>query len=232
MCDPNIKNLLIIAPPESAKTTWTIPAYLGTYVGFRPHDNIILGSASGPIAEKRSLAVRGMVERPEWRAIFPRVRPIKDTSQGLKWEKNEWSVAIDGKSRLGQIHPTLFASGTGGPMIGARADLLMADDLLDYDNSRTQHQREIGMEWAHREFLSRRKSNTGRTLIIGTSWFPGDIVDNLRRRPDFVVCHVPLLGEGSDFYAYISYPDSYSGRRLGQPTAGVHEVDEREAVLA
>lgn len=52
LCDTNIKKLLIIGPPESAKTTWAVSAYLGCKIGFYPEQSFILGSSSGPIASK------------------------------------------------------------------------------------------------------------------------------------------------------------------------------------
>ncbi|MDI6769750.1 MAG: hypothetical protein QMD04_08745 [Anaerolineales bacterium] len=218
LCDERITKLLIIAPPESAKTTWAISAYLGCRIGFWPEQSIIIGSVSGPVAEKRALGLRAAVESAEWQATFPDILPIK-ASKGAKWETNEWSLAPGGKPRPGRLHPTVAAYGTGGSVIGARADLVLADDLLDFDNSRTAHQRGLVETWLHTSLLSRLKSKTGRAIMIGTAWHTEDIYAKARREGNWVVCHIPLLSDGELVYANLTYPDTWPYEMLGDPAS-------------
>lgn len=216
LCDWRIKKLLIIAPPESAKTTWVISAYLGCKVGLFPESNTIIGSVSGPVAERRSLSVRGLVETPEWQATFPGVLPVT-ASDGLKFGTTEWSLAPNGQPSSGRLHPTIAAYGTGGSVIGSRADEIIADDLLDEDNSRTAHQRGLVERWLHTSLLSRRKARVGRIVVVGTAWHSDDLYAKARREGDWVVCHMPLLTEGEAVWADLSYPDDYTGPMLGEP---------------
>lgn len=217
LCDERIRRLLIIAPPESAKTTWLISAFAGAYVGVWPERNIIIGSVSDEVAEKRALSLRAMVESPAWQAVFPGVLPVK-ASVGLKWTTAEWSVAPGGQPRAGRIHPTVFAVGRGGSVIGSRADLLIGDDLLDFDSTRTQHQRQMGEAWIHNSFLSRVKARTGRAVIIGNAWHADDYYAKARREGGWVVCHMGLLGDGADVYATLTWPDGWPAEaRLGEP---------------
>lgn len=218
LCDVRIKRLLIIAPPEAAKTTWALSAYVGAHTGFYPERSVIIGSVSGPVAEKRSLSLRTQVESPSYRATFPDVLPVK-SSKGLKWSTSEWSVAPGGRPRPGRLHPTIASYGTGGSVIGSRADLVVADDLLDFENSRTAHQRGLVEAWFHNSLLSRRKSKTGRVVVIGTAWHHDDLYSHARNDGKWVVCHTPLLEESTTFYAYITYPDSWPFERLGSPVA-------------
>ncbi len=218
LCDERIKNLLIIAPPESAKTTWAISAYLGCRIGFWPEQSIIIGSVSGPVAEKRALGLRATVESAEWQATFPGILPIK-AARGAKWETSEWSLAPGGKPRPGRLHPTVAAYGTGGSVIGARADLVLADDLLDFDNSRTAHQRGLVETWLHTSLLSRLKSKTGRAIMIGTAWHTEDIYAKARREGNWVVCHIPLLSDSNEVYADLTYPDGWPYEMLGEPAS-------------
>ena len=225
LCDWRIKRLLIIAPPESAKTTWTISAYLGCKVGIFPESNTIIGSVSGPVAERRALSLRGMVETPEWQATFPGILPVA-AHDGMKWGTTEWSLAPNGQPASGRLHPTISAYGTGGSVIGSRADEIIADDLLDEDNSRTAHQRGLVERWLHTSLLSRRKARVGRIVVVGTAWHEADIYANIRRSPDWVVCHVPLLTEGDRVWADVSYPDDWSGPMLGEPVT--EDMKERD----
>lgn len=216
LCDERIKRLLIIAPPESAKTTWLISAFAGCYVGLWPERNIIIGSVSDEVAEKRALSLRAMVESPAWQAAFPGILPVK-ASVGLKWTTAEWSVAPAGQPRPGRIHPTVFAVGRGGSVIGSRSDLLIGDDLLDFDSTRTQHQRSQGEQWIHNSFLSRVKARVGRAMIIGNAWHADDYYAKARRQGGWVVCHMSLLGDGPDVYATLTYPDNWTHEVLGEP---------------
>lgn len=222
LCDERIKRLLIIAPPESAKTTWTISAYLGCRIGFWPEQSIIIGSVSGPVAEKRSMSLRTAVESDEWQFTFAGVEPVR-AANGFKWETAEWSVAPEGKPRPGRLHPTVAAYGTGGSVIGSRADLVVADDLLDFDNSRTAHQRDLVETWLHTSLLSRLKSGNGRVVIVGTAWHHDDIYSKARKEGGWVVCHIPLLSDTNEVIAKISYPDNWPHEVIGQPV-GVAEM--------
>lgn len=218
LCDERIKKLLIIAPPESAKTTWAVSAYLGCKIGFYPERSVIIGSASGPVAAKRSLSLRTMTESDYWRETFPTAQ----RAQGMKWDAMEWSLAPNGEPLSGRLHPTVAAYGTGGAITGSRADEVLADDLLDFENSRTQHQRDLVEQWLHNSLLSRRKSKTGRAIVIGTAWHPGDIYAKARREGGWVVCHIPLLSEQKEVYANLSYPDDWPYEMLGEPVASAN----------
>lgn len=217
MCNEAISKLLIIAPPESAKTTWVL-AYAATHVAFYPEWPRILAAVSGEVAAKRSQSLRLMTDSPEFQATFPDVR----RAAGMKWTQEEWSVAPHGGlPRPGRIHPTLFAVGVGGSIIGSRARLLIADDILDQDNTRTAHQRELVHTWFHSSFLSRRMARVGRVVIIGNAWHHDDTYARLKAAGDWVVCHIPLLQDGREVYASIQYPESYRGERLGEPVSTV-----------
>jgi hypothetical protein len=148
---------------------------------------------------------------------------------GLPWRTNEWSLAPKGIPHPGRLHPTLAAYGTGGSVIGSRADLVVADDLLNEDNSRTIGGRQFVETWMHRSLLSRRKSRTGRTVVIGTAWHYDDLYNHLQRQGGWVVCHVPLLAESDQVTATLTYPDAFQGRILGQPVGNDELPDQMAA---
>lgn len=218
MCDPAIRRLLIVGTPESAKTTWAL-AYAGCHIGFFPEQPLIIAAVSGPVAETRSIALRNLVESDEFAQTFPTVRP----AAGMLWTTTKWSVAEEGRPHAGRLHPTVSAYGTGGSVTGSRAQLLIADDILDYDNTRTQHQRGLVNDWLHTSLLSRVNARTGIVRMISNAWHHDDAVARLRRSEGWVVCHTPLLSEGPEVLATITYPDDFAGRLIGEP-AGAAEV--------
>lgn len=211
MCNEDIKKLLIIAPPESAKTTWLL-AYLGTHVAFYPEWPRIMAAVTGSVAEKRAQSLRVLVSSAEFQTTFPDIK----RAVGMKWTQAEWSVAPhNGLPRPGRVHPSFFGVGVQGDVVGSRARLAVGDDILNHENTRTAHQREIVHEWFHREFLSRRMSRVGRSIVIGTAWHHDDTYSKMRNGGDWVICHVPLLSEGSSVVANVWYPEGYEGERLG-----------------
>lgn len=222
ICDRRIEKLLVIAPPESAKTTWLLSAFTGVYLGFWPEDNIIIAGSAGDVARRRGLALRTMVESERWRETFPGVLPAR----GMTWEQREWSLAPDGSPKPGRIHPTVSAYGTGGSVTGSRADLLVVDDILDFDNTRTEHQRKLVWEWVHNTLLRRVKSG-GLVRAIGTAWTHDDVYARLRKESDWVICHMPLLSPSEEVYAYLTYPDDWPYETLGEaPSQPVEDALE------
>lgn len=212
ICDPQIKRLLIVGTPESAKTTWVL-AFAACFIAFFPEQPLIIAAVSGPVAEKRSIALRNIVESAEFRETFPTVLP----AMGMPWTTTEWSVAEEGRPHAGRLHPTVSAYGTGGSVTGSRAQLVIADDILDFDNTRTQHQRGLVDTWLHTSLLSRMTARSGRAIVIGNTFHHDDAIARLRRSEGWVTCHVPLLSAGEEVVATISYPDDYAGKPIGQP---------------
>ena len=213
MCDPAINRLLIVGTPESAKTTWVL-AFCAAHIGFYPERSVIIAAVSGSVAEKRSLALRNIIESAAFAQTFPDVRP----AAGMPWTGVEWSVAKDGKPHAGRLHPTVAAYGTGGSIGGSRAYLLIADDILDDDNTRTQHQRGVVDTWFHKMLLSRLVARDGRAIVINNAYHHADTVAQLRQSEAWVTCHTPLLTEGTEVIAHLSYPDDYQGVPIGRPS--------------
>lgn len=214
LCNLEIRRLLIVAPPEAAKTTW-VSAYIGTQIAFWPERPRIYGSSTGAVAARRTQAIRTMLTSPAFQDVFPEVQRAK----GLAFEAHQWSMARDGRPHPGRIHPTLSAYGTDGPVTGSRAREAVGDDILDERNTRTAYMREHVNNWLHSSFLSRLVARHGRALIIGTSWHHDDPYARMRDSGSWIVCHMPLLAEGEDVYATITYPESYAGPRLGTAIA-------------
>lgn len=222
-CDERIKKLLIIAPPETAKTTWVL-AFVGCYIGFYPENSVIISSVAGAVAEKRSLSLRAMCESAAWQATFTGAT-LLTAATGFKYTTEEWSLAPNGRPRAGRLHPTVFSVGRGGSVIGSRADLVIADDLLDMDSTRTQAQRKLGEQWIHSSLISRAKSKTGRVIMIGNGWHPEDFYSQmLRDSKGFVVVRMATMSESEGgYFADITYPDDWQHEMLGE-RVGAAEV--------
>lgn len=201
LCNTSIKRLLIIAPPESAKTTW-VSAYIACSMGLAPVRPRILAAVAGVVAEKRSVSIRSLVTSPLFEEVFPNVAK----EQRMKWSSTEWSLYDRRDGWVHRLHPTLFSVGQGGSITGARAWEAIADDLLDYDSTRTAHQRELSWQWFQNSFMTRLMSRVGRAIVIGTAWHHNDLYKKLEATGEWVVARVPLLSPSKDVRMTIYYP--------------------------
>ena len=142
---------------------------------------------------------------------------IDDRIEGYgQGEQAEWSIARNGIATQGRLHPSMRGYGTGQAIVGSRADLLVGDDLIDYNLSRTTGMRKFVKEWFHNSFLSRLKSG-GRVILIGTAWNCSDLYSDIRQAGEgWVICKTSLLQDGP-CYAELYYPDNFIGQMLGEP---------------
>lgn len=212
LCDQDIRNLLIIAPPESAKTTWLL-AWMATNIAVLPEYPMILASASGATAVTRSESLRTLMQSTAVLETFPELSPV----DGMSYRAESWGIADHGIARAGRIHPTLRAAGVTGPINGGRARFIIGDDILDAENTLTAMKRGKVYDWLHSTFLSRRMSRIGRAILIGTAWKPDDAYSRIKQAGGWVVCHTPLLADGDEMSATITYPTGYNGQMLGRP---------------
>ncbi len=213
LCNEDIKRLMIIAPFGSAKTTWTLLAYVGCYVGVFPERATIIACNSGDTAVKRSLALRSGVLSDDFKLTFPDLEP----DPSMQWQVDKWTLRRKGVPSANRVDPTLTAYGAGGAVIGSRGDLIIPDDLLDYKNTRTPHLRQETTNWLHSTLLSRQRNEKSRVIAIGTSWSIDDYYAKAKKEGGWVVVHMPMLSETDDFFATITYPSNFIGRTMGEP---------------
>lgn len=222
LCDDRIERLLILAPPEAAKTTWIVSAWAGCRLGFWPEDPIIIASATGPIATKRTLALRQQTQTLAWQTTFPGVRRVDE----MTWHYNEWSIAPRGVARPGRLHPSCSAFGVDGSVTGARARIIVGDDIVTRENSKTQYQRDEVKTFISGTLAPRRLSEgRSRLIYIGTPYHPDDVYALFRSQGRYVICRTPLLQEHEPddegnvdrgVYAELEYPNDWPYEMLGE----------------
>lgn len=122
---------------------------------------------------------------PELHAVFPDLRPSQDqwTTSAITVKRN--SISKD---------PSIQAIGVHGNILGSRLDLLIVDDLLDVENTRSAQGREDCFAWLQAACLSRLTAK-GRVLVVGTAFHPDDALHRLARMPGFKAMRYPVLLE-------------------------------------
>jgi hypothetical protein len=120
-------------------------------------------------ASKLLRVIASYIERsPEVREVFPGLLP------GTPWTDGAIAVQRPTLSK----DPSLQAFGVHGAVIGSRLDLLILDDVVDFENARTPEQRETLIAWMLSTLMG-RLSATGRVIVVGTAFHPEDLLHRL-----------------------------------------------------
>ena len=94
---------------------------------------------------------------------------------GEKWDESEISVASRTKPAK---EPTVMCIGIGGQLVGKHFDVVICDDLVDEDNSRTEYMRNRIKVWYYK-VLHPTIEPHARLHIIGTRYHFDDLYGHL-----------------------------------------------------
>ncbi len=153
------KRLIINIPPRYSKTE-IVKNFVGWTLGHAPDSEFIYTSYSGRLAAASSWDVRGLVQEPEYRAIFPGV-DLRNDSQA----KDEWRTTAGG---------ILYAVGEGGTITGYGAGkhrpgfggALLIDDPHKADEARSDPIRQGVIDWFQGTFESRKNSPDTPIILV------------------------------------------------------------------
>jgi hypothetical protein len=135
---------------------------------------IIQGSKQ--LAKDVGVAIKQHIESNErFHKVFPHIKP------GALWTNTEFSVDREG---FDVKDPTVIVVGTEGNMLGKRLDLVIGDDFLNEDNTRTAYRRNGVNKWMRYTVLSRLERVTqdikqkfaSRIILIGNALHGDDFM--------------------------------------------------------
>jgi predicted phage terminase large subunit-like protein len=165
------ENCVVLEPRGGAKTTWGNTILLCWLTAMFPDLRIGLISNTATQALDFSRAVRFTIEsNDKHREIFG------DGVSKEKWRDMEW--LYKGSKWHGSKDVTVYAAGTGGPIISKRFDILLCDDILDEENTVTPEAREKVETWFYRTLLPCLTPD-GVVIVIGTRWAEEDLYEQL-----------------------------------------------------
>jgi predicted phage terminase large subunit-like protein len=179
IAEGDVKRLMILAPPGSAKTTYTSRLFPAWFLARRPGSNIIGASHTASLAEENS----GHIQRI-----------IRDQQQVLDYKlandaKDRWHVSSNG---------AYLAAGVGGVIRGFRADLAIIDDpIKSYEEAESETYRTTSWTWFTSDLLS-RMTPFGRIVLIATPMHEDDLMGRLLRLQagQWEVLRLPAISEG------------------------------------
>jgi hypothetical protein len=119
--------------------------------------------------------IKGRLTHPDFTKLHTAFGP----NGGYKSDATQWSADMIylGTGRdSGEKDPTVQALGIGSQIYGARADLIILDDVVMNSNA---HEWEKQIEWLQKEVIT-RLGRHGKLLIVGTRVAPIDLYKMLR----------------------------------------------------
>ncbi len=165
--------LLILSHVEAGKTNALSVARVLFELGRNPGARIALVSSTAGQAEKMLAAVAQYIKRSEeLRWVFPNLQAADP------WTTTALTVARPHISKDFSVQ----AFGVHGNVLGARLDLIVLDDVVDFENTRTADQREKLWAW-YQSTLAGRLTAAGRVIAVGTAYHPDDLLHRLARQP-------------------------------------------------
>jgi predicted phage terminase large subunit-like protein len=165
--------LIIVAPPGSAKSTYTSHALAAYYLGRWPDKNIIIATHTSDLSERWSRKVRNTFASPEHIKVFPKARLSKDSTAVGRWATSEGGE--------------LLAAGVGGAVLGFRADLVTIDDPLSgFEQAQSETQLTKVHNWYETDLATRMKPGAKLVLIcqrLARNDLAGYLIDRNIKNP-------------------------------------------------
>lgn len=176
------KRLLIWSSVESGKTVQISIGRPLFELGKNPSLRIAIVSNTQDQAKKIVQAIAKYIEHSEeLRLVFP------DLERGDLWTQNSLVVKRPTVSK----DPSVQAFGVHGAVLGARIDLLILDDILDFENCRTPSLRQELWDW-YQATLTGRLTRNAKVWIVGTAFHPDDALHRFARK-GFHAVRYPII---------------------------------------
>src|SRR6266446_8960833 len=142
--------LIINQPPRSLKSICVSVAHVAWLLGHDPRRRIIVVSYSNELAAELHRQFRMVIDAPWYRALFPTMRPVKDSGTEL--------VTTAGGSR--------YATSVGGTLTGRGADLIIVDDPLKAEEAMSEPARRRAIDWYGGTLVSRLNDKENGPIVV------------------------------------------------------------------
>lgn len=161
--------IIVLAHPESGKTQQFAVGRTLFELGNDPDQRHVFLNNGQDGAKKNLTATKAYIEKSEeLRAVFPRLLP------GGMWREDAITIERPGFSR----DPSIQCVGFHGNVLGARVDRAVVDDLIDYENARTEPTRRDLSSWFKRTFLTRLTADS-KLAFLTNAWHEEDLAHEL-----------------------------------------------------
>lgn len=186
-----VKKLIINVPLGHAKTTYSSQMFPAWYLGNNPRHKIIGAGHTQSFAENVfGKKVRGHLDDPRYRDVFPDVTLSTDSKAAGFWSTNK------GGSYL--------ARGIGSGIAGFRGNIAILDDpYASREDAESETTRAKVYDWFKSDLRTRLLPGSP-VFVIGTRWHPLDLFSELIAEteddgtPSWELVNLPGVAEEND----------------------------------
>lgn len=168
--------LIIVAPRDHGKTTQVVARVIWE-LGRDPNLRVKIVCASDGKAMERLFEIVQQLSNPRVREVFPNLRPAEEG----EWSKHKIVVVRTARHRDASVE----ALGITSTATGGRADLLIADDVVDRRNALTMPALREQIKHAWKSDWTNLLEPAGRIWYICTLWHKADLSHELLTNPAF-----------------------------------------------
>ena len=206
------------------KSTLITVAYVAWRIGCNRDIRVIIACKNESLAKEMMDSVVQIMARESYIKIFGNLIPAPRTQ---RW--NDTEKVVSGRSEFA-TGLTLFAIGTGGAVAGRRADLVVADDVVDAENSATVIQRGHLSTWFFTELEPTvepegqgeegeepvEDTSLGQMCVVGTRRHFKDLYAELREtwskrhKDEFSYLLLPVLYKDEKDEWQSAWPERFS----------------------
>nr|DAV53535.1 MAG TPA: Terminase large subunit [Caudoviricetes sp.] len=162
----------IMAPRSFAKSTCFTVVYPLFMIGNNPNIRILIVSSSSIQAQSFLREIKSkIIKEDRYKRLFGELFPEDIKNPNEKWTDREIIV----RRTASHKDPTVSAMGSGGSILSKRADIIICDDILSLDNTRTADQRANVEQW-YNEVLMPVLEPDGIMINVGTAWSLEDLL--------------------------------------------------------
>lgn len=212
---------VVMAPIEHGKSTVFSIAYPLWVLGNNPNARLALVSETFAQAERLLSAIReNILQNARLHEVFPKLKPASGAQE--KWTNSE--IRVERMSV--EKDPSVLALGVNGPLLGARVDVAILDDVVSWENSLTASQRSKLVDW-FRSTLVGRIVKDGKIILVGTPWHPEDLLHVLVNSGEYKSLRSPALDDDGKPL----WPEAWPIERLAQRRREIGETEFSRQML-
>jgi hypothetical protein len=188
-----LPRLCLWAHAEAGKTVAISVGRVLWELGRDPNLRIVIVSETDEKAEEIVSAIRRYIdESTELKLVFPKLRPAKAKRGARAGREEKWTdhrITVERTSFARD--PSIRACGVFGSIQGARADLVIVDDVCTYRTARTKGQRKKLSAW-FKQTIASRLTRRARIVFLNTAYHPDDLVHEYAKRPGWIARRFPM----------------------------------------
>ncbi len=190
--------LLIIAPPNSAKSTWNSIIRSAHYLGNNPDHHLLFMTASDPMAGVFGNTIREILEgNDKYKMVFSE----KDNKPNRRRGWSSDGLYLQG-TPAGAKDPAFKAVGLNANIMGARAHGIIMDDPMDQKNAQSEAEQKKAKNYVDQTVIPRIQPKIGWLVACMTRFHEADLgshfINLAEKSGDWIVIRTPLVAEEDD----------------------------------